>query len=159
MRSLLGLLALGIAAACGGPTQPTVQATVDVGVDAVVADVQQFGDASWLSFDVPVTITNAGRDPVRVASCTYAVEQPTPSGWRTVWSSFCMAGAVVDMVIPAGEALDVTFHVGGSLTGSVSPRWEAPAIGGTYRLRVGLMPMGGDGAVPMIASDAFVVAE
>ncbi|HET9424264.1 MAG TPA: hypothetical protein VFO55_02745 [Gemmatimonadaceae bacterium] len=159
MRSLLGLLALGLAAACGGPTQPTVQATVDVGVDAVVADVQQYGVATWLSFDVPVTITNAGPDPVRVAHCAYAVEQPTLSGWRTVWSSLCMADVVADMVIPPGEARDVTFHIGGSLTGSVSPRWEADAIGGTYRLRVGLMPVGSDGAVPMIASDAFVVAE
>jgi hypothetical protein len=160
MRSIFGLLAAGITAACGGPTQPTVQATVDVRVDAVAAEVQEDGVATWLSFDLPVTITNAGRDPVSVVDCARTVEQPAPSGWRTVWRPVCLAlNTVPDMVIPPGEARDVTFRIGASLTGSVSPRWEADAVGGTYRLRLGLMSVGGDGAVPMVASNAFVVAE
>lgn len=159
MRSLRGLLALGTAAACGGPTQPTVQATVEVRVDAVTAAVQQYGVASWLTFDLPITITNAGHDPVSVVECAHSVEEPALSGWRTVWRPVCALNTEPDMVIPAGEARAVTFRIGGSLSGSVSPRWEADAVAGTYRLRIGLMPMGHDGAVPMIASNTFVVVE
>lgn len=159
MRSILALVAIGIAAACAGPTQPMVQATVEVRVDAVAAEVQQYGTATWMSFDLPVTITNDGRDPVSVVDCARTVEQPTPSGWGTVWHPVCAANTVPDIVIPAGEAREVTIHIGGSLTASASPRWEADAVGGTYRLRIGLMPVGGDGAVPTIASNPFVVVE
>lgn len=159
MRSIVGLFAVGFTAACGGPTQPTVQATVEVRVDAVGAAVQQDGVATWVSFDLPVTITNAGRDPVSVVDCAHTVEQPALSGWRTVWRPVCALHTEPAMVIPAGEARTVTYRIGGSLTGSVSPRWEADAVGGTYRLRIGLMPMGHDGAVPMIASNSFVVVE
>jgi hypothetical protein len=136
-----------------------VEATAEIGVAAVTAEVQEYGGTAWLSFDVPVTITNAGDEPLRVATCAHTVEQPTGADWKTVWRPICQTGEASDVVIPAGEAREVTFHIGASLSASAAPQWEAIAVEGTYRLRIGFVPLTGGGAIPTVASSTFVLAE
>lgn len=159
----IAAIALTVAAlACSDATGPeTPKATVSVNADIIGVERHVSGTSSWLDFSVPVMITNHGRFPIEQPSCAYRIETLSGSEWATTYYPICTLTAIAgtDRRILPGETREFKLSVFAVVDGSSSPTWNAPAVDGTYRVAVGLMPPSGAGRIPFVASNAFDIRE
>ena len=161
-RTLAGLAMVFGALACSDSTGPaTPNATVVVPADIIGVERHDNGTASWIDFSVPVMVTNHGLFPIDQPNCVYRIESLSGGEWKTTYFPACLLSSLAgtDRQIGPGETREFKLSVFANVDGSGSPQWDAPAVDGTYRMAVGLMPPSRGGAIPFIASNPFEIRE
>lgn len=141
LNTSVSVLALGLlASACA--TEPTVPvATVAVNGTTFAVTRYVGPRVTWISFSLPVTITNNGRKDINYPHCSFAVMLGEESSFE-VFRPVCIAMSSTT-VIPAGESLQLTLPVTAAIEGPGGPEWALHEVNGLFRLTVGL-----NGGVP-----------
>ena len=154
-------LAVG-ALACSNPSEPiTPKATVLVAANIIGVERHTDGAASWIEFSVPVMITNRSIVAIDQPECSYRIETPSGSGWKTTYTPVCLLSDVAGggrRILP-GETREFRLGVFAVVDGAAYSQWDAPGVDGTYRVAVGLMPPSKGGTIPFVASNSFDIRE
>jgi hypothetical protein len=161
-RTIIGLAVAFGALACSDSTGPaTPKATVTVGADIIGVTRKISGTSSWLDFSIPVMVTNHGMFPIEQPDCVFRVESLAGNEWKTTYNPICALTSTVvgSRTILPGETREFMMRVFASVEGTSNPQWKAPAVDGTYRVSVGLMPPSDGGPIPFVASNSFEIRE
>jgi hypothetical protein len=148
-----------VSTACSSATAPNEpRATVVVQREKLVATSVTAGSVTWLQFEVPIAIENAGRVALTFVGCATTIEARSGGGWDTIWAPICVTGTASPLVIAPGETRELTFTVVAATAGPGGPEWRAAGIGGSYRLVAGLIPPNTGGRIPKVPSSVFTLA-
>jgi hypothetical protein len=131
---------------------------VTVQRDTIIAERMPAGSVQWMRFTVPVSIHNTDVAPVTLAYCGNGIETPENSGWRSVWSPFCLLESTSQITIAPGDTRQIDFDVTAAVAGPGGPEWRNATVEGTYRITIGMIADNSGGRAPVVASNTFVVS-
>ena len=156
---LAALILVGVA--CDGSTgprlEPRAETSVIVQQDTLVATVTQYESLEWVQFTIPVTIHNEGPAAVQRFQCGYGIEADAGDAWRRVYSPLCSLELVPPEVIAPGQTRQLGILIHATLAGPGAPEWKDEGIDGSYRVAIGLLPVGAEGIIPLVTSNPFAL--